>query len=106
MTNWEAIKIIATQGLYYIIKPFTWVVNKIRTKRMEAAFAAACERANEQAIAAQQNRYVMLYNGKFYVYNKGNMMAVAKRIHRQTHMRVEWPSLYMYKAEWKKLQEK
>lgn len=106
MTNWQAIKIIATQAFYYIIKPFAWIYNKIRAKWQEKAFADACKRADEQAMAAKQNRYVILYNGKFYVYNKGGMMALAKKLHRATHLRVEWPTLYMYKAEWKKLQNK
>lgn len=102
MTNWQAIKIIATQALFFVLKPFLWCGKQLRAARLRQA----CAEADRQAEAAKQNRYVVMYNNRFYVYNKGSMMALAKKLHRATHLRVEWPSLYIYKAEWKNSQKK
>ena len=103
MTKIEAIEIIAFKVLYVtIIRPYMYAAAFFRGTRLRMA----CAEADRQAVASRTNRYVVMYKNSFYVYNKGSMMALAKKLHKATKLHVEWPTLYIYKAEWKKLQNK
>lgn len=84
---------------FCLLRPFMWLRSKIVAYTTTKRLGAAKRRAIEETRITGKPRYVVMGNrGRFYVYNKGGMLALAKAYRKRTGISTEWRKLYVFES--------
>lgn len=92
--NKFAIK-LAKVVYFCLVRPFMCLRSKIVARTMTKRLERAKKKAMYEAEASGKARYVVFSNGKFYVYNRGGMLALAKAYKKKTGRSTDWRKLYI-----------
>lgn len=83
---------------FCLVLPFRWMRSKIVAFVMTRRLKSAKNEAIFQTKATGQPRYVVLSGSRFFVLNKGGMLALAKRYRKRTGLSAEWRDLYVFES--------
>lgn len=83
---------------FCLVRPFKWLGSKIVARKYGKRLKAAKKRAMHEAELTGKAHYVVFANGKFYVYNRGGMLALAKAYRKKTGVSTDWRKLYVCEA--------
>lgn len=83
---------------FCLVRPFRWLRSKIVARVMTKRLKSAKKEAIFQTNATGQPRYVVLFGSRFYVLNKGGMLALAKKYRKRTGLSAEWRDLYVFES--------
>ena len=81
-----------------LVKPYRMLRGSITLSIYTARFRAAKREAVRQTTATGKAHYVVFSNGRFYVYNKDGMLALAKAYRKRTGLSAEWRKLYVFET--------
>lgn len=99
MENNKFTQIIAKIVYFGFVRPFRWLYGKVTLWLYEIRFKAARKKAVEITRSTGKACYVVFSDGRFYTYNKGGLLALAKRYKKRTGLSIDWRKLYVFETK-------
>ena len=92
------INFVLAKVIYYIILPFMYLRKFIVEGIIKIRFQIAKRKADAMHRESGKKHYVLMGKRKFYVFNKTQLQAAAKKYRKRSGHTVEWKHLYCYES--------
>lgn len=95
----RAFNFVLAKIMYYVLLPFLLIRKVLVEAAIKIRYLVAVYKANELKKRTKTKHYVVSVGRKFYIYNKGGMMNLAKAYRKRSGHKVEWRQLYCYSTK-------
>lgn len=89
---------IAKIAYFCFVRPYRKVSGAITLTLYNNRLKSAKRRAIRETDITGKPRYVVFSNGKFYVFNRGGMLNLAKVYKKKTGLSTDWRKLYIFET--------